>query len=139
MTDKEYILAGKSTFTVQRGDGSRYTYRVIEHGVPGPGPWFVSLLVGVDNTDNYRYLGSIHQDEYSPDEHWYYHGRKSAIRESAPGAQTFGIFWDALTTRGESLLGWSLHRSGRCARCGRLLTVPESIEAGLGPICSQHL
>jgi hypothetical protein len=29
------------------------------------------------------------------------------------------------------------HHEGKCGRCGRLLTVPSSIESGIGPECSK--
>jgi hypothetical protein len=35
--------------------------------------------------------------------------------------------------------GLKVHHEGRCCRCGRKLTVPESIETGLGPECASRL
>jgi Family of unknown function (DUF6011) len=35
--------------------------------------------------------------------------------------------------------GYRLHHEGRCGRCGRLLTVPESITSGYGPECVKHV
>lgn len=40
--------------------------------------------------------------------------------------------------RGEASLAYAL-ASGRCARCGRLLTVPASIHRGFGPDCAGKL
>lgn len=37
--------------------------------------------------------------------------------------------------RGEEL-GLVYHFEGRCRRCNRALTVPESIESGIGPVCA---
>jgi hypothetical protein len=31
--------------------------------------------------------------------------------------------------------GWEFRHEGRCGRCGRTLTVPESIDSGFGPEC----
>jgi hypothetical protein len=31
-----------------------------------------------------------------------------------------------------------LWHEGRCGKCGRALTVPESIESGLGPVCESR-
>ena len=28
---------------------------------------------------------------------------------------------------------------GRCGRCGRKLTTPQSVETGFGPVCAQNL
>jgi hypothetical protein len=35
--------------------------------------------------------------------------------------------------------GWKVHHEGRCGRCGRTLTVPESIESGIGPECAKKM
>ena len=35
--------------------------------------------------------------------------------------------------------GYTLKHSNRCGRCGRMLTVPESITDGIGPECRKHL
>lgn len=32
--------------------------------------------------------------------------------------------------------GYVIKHAGRCGRCGRILTVPESIDLGLGPECA---
>jgi len=32
--------------------------------------------------------------------------------------------------------GFELMHEGRCGRCGRPLTRPESIQSGIGPICA---
>jgi predicted metal-dependent hydrolase len=43
-------------------------------------------------------------------------------------------FWKLV----ESLCpGFNVHHEGKCGRCGRLLTVPSSIESGIGPECSK--
>jgi hypothetical protein len=35
--------------------------------------------------------------------------------------------------------GFDVHHSGRCGRCGRKLTVPESIKTGFGPECGNRI
>jgi hypothetical protein len=37
------------------------------------------------------------------------------------------------------LNGCEVYHEGRCGRCNRKLTVPESIETGLGPECASKL
>jgi hypothetical protein len=32
-----------------------------------------------------------------------------------------------------------VHHNGHCARCGRMLTVPESLYTGFGPDCAQQI
>jgi hypothetical protein len=33
--------------------------------------------------------------------------------------------------------GYRIHLEGRCLRCNRPLTTPESIRRGIGPICAE--
>lgn len=33
--------------------------------------------------------------------------------------------------------GYRLHLEGRCLRCNRLLTTPESVRRGIGPVCAE--
>jgi len=35
--------------------------------------------------------------------------------------------------------GFALHHEGKCGRCGRKLTVPLSIETGIGPECASKM
>jgi hypothetical protein len=35
--------------------------------------------------------------------------------------------------------GYKIHHEGRCGKCGRLLTVPESVETGIGPECAKRM
>jgi hypothetical protein len=32
--------------------------------------------------------------------------------------------------------GFDVHHEGKCGRCGRKLTVPESVKSGFGPECA---
>jgi hypothetical protein len=34
--------------------------------------------------------------------------------------------------------GYKIQHEGKCCRCGRTLTTPESIERGIGPECVKH-
>jgi hypothetical protein len=50
----------------------------------------------------------------------------------------FAWFWDRLRN-GNLPEQVEVHHEGRCGRCGRALTVPESIESGFGPECINHV
>lgn len=41
-------------------------------------------------------------------------------------------------TAGQDLPECEVWHEGRCGRCGRKLTVPESIETGIGPDCAKR-
>jgi hypothetical protein len=146
----------------------RFTYRVQRakevEGEDDPGrPWFVKVLNGPDNTSNFQYLGTIFPDRHG-DGVVYRHGSKSRVGADAPSAR--GIAWfikhlsrlielrveldsadmfrkaevEASIAKVEAVLG-KLHyyHEGRCGRCARRLTVPESIVNGLGPVCLEKM
>ncbi len=112
----KYILAGKSTFTIAF-DNKRYTYRV-DH--PKNKPAFVKLLTGSFNESDYTFIGTIFNElDWRP---------KTRI----PGALMFGDFWREMNS-------FEFIPSGYCARCGKLLTTPESVEANYGPECIKFI
>lgn len=124
---RAFILAGDARFTfVSAKTGVRYTYRVAKP--EDKSPHFVKVLTGADNDSSYTFLGTIF------DAASYRHGRRSRISESASSAKAFAWAWQNIS-RGsipESLEVW---HEGRCAKCGRCLTDPESIASGFGPVC----
>ena len=126
-----FMLAGNAHVTFQsRRTGTRFTYRV-RAGEPRPGddrapPHFVALLTA---PDYYEYLGCIF------DGRRYTHGRKSRISSEAPSAVAFGWVWARLLS-GEMHPELGVWHEGRCGKCGRRLTTPESLESGMGATCA---
>jgi hypothetical protein len=126
---KPYMLAGKSVITVvSNKTGTRFTYRIVKKDTPKDKDTvhFVKVLNGPENTRDYQFLGTIFAEER------YRHGKKSPISPEAPSARAFQWLWWNL---GSDLV--EVWHAGRCGRCGRLLTDPESIERGLGPKCAE--
>jgi hypothetical protein len=131
---KDWVLGGHAIFTVANPKGTRYTYKIVgveDRNTLGQLIYFMSLLSGPDNTDNYVYMGIVSVTA----------GR--LIRTRATKLNGTLESWRvaewvlALLWNGKSVPeGYYLSHAGRCGRCGRLLTVPESIEAGLGPDCA---
>lgn len=131
-----FMLAGDAHVTFQsRKTGNRFTYRIEQAGGPRlgprPAPHFVSVLVGPDNGRSYKFLGTIFEGRV------YAHGKKSTIDKSAASAIAFAWVWRTLTG-GRMHEQLAVYHEGRCGRCGRRLTTPESIETGLGPVCAQR-
>jgi len=122
-----FMLAGNAHVTFQsRRTSTRFTYRVL---APKDGGHvrFVSVLTG---PDFYDYLGCIY-----PNGQNFVHGRKSRIASDAPSAVAFAWVWRKLAA-GEMHPELAIYHEGRCGKCGRRLTTPESIATGLGPICA---
>jgi len=178
----KFALAGNAIFTMVRpqrivingGEESidpekRFTYRIrrAKDDAENPNPrrpWFVSVLTGPCNGEDYQYLGTIFPARYADEPAVVYqHGRKSRIGEDAPSAK--GIAWfvrhlgrllslrqelanadmfakpevEANIAKVETVLNQLLYyHEGRCGRCARRLTVPESIINGIGPECAKR-
>lgn len=128
-----FLFAGRAKFTlVSVATGARYTYRVTK-AANDEGPWFVSVLTGSDNEADYSYMGCVFPDKLGR----VVHTRKSRIGSDAPSAKAFAWYLSQLEAANEDALGKvEFYHSGCCGRCGRELTVPESIETGLGPVCA---
>lgn len=134
MTDldaiRTFVLAGNATFTlVSKATGARFTYKAV---APQDSDKirFVKVLNGPDNWTNYQYVGNIVVQQNR-----YYHGKKAKISADAPSARAFAWFFDRLM-KGDPTKMMEFWHEGRCGRCRRKLTVPESIKSGLGPVCA---
>ncbi len=134
---KTFVTAGDAIFTVACPDGTHHTYRVqhVEANDRYPASYFVKLLTGPDNTSNYSYLGKL-------DEH------TSQTRTTAKSCAAQDSFAVRLLNRVLARVwgddhaayerhGYKTHHCGRCGRCGRRLTVPASVESGIGPECAR--
>lgn len=120
---RAYCLAGRATVTVRSiTTGTRFTYKIKK--AEGDKPlWFVSLLTGPENQDDYQYMGVI-------DPRGFRITGKSRFKVTAPSM--LAISWLSRNWEDPRAEVW---HEGRCGRCGRTLTVPESIASGIGPVC----
>lgn len=127
-----FATAGNATLTVQ-GNHARYTFKIVRaKRRPGQGeehaPWYVSGLTGPDNEADYRHLGTLFPSG------GYIHSRKSPLDPSAP--IPVAATWFFLRIHDPAILTKvQVYHEGRCGRCGRKLTVPESVVSGFGPVC----
>jgi hypothetical protein len=130
-----FMLAGDATFTIRSmRTGTRYTFRVRQGDSKGstkPAPWFVKMLVGSDNQSDYQYMGMITGAEKR-----FMLTKASRWTKDALPVVAFEYVWGALVA-GRMRSDVEVWHEGRCGRCGRKLTVPESIETGLGPECAR--
>jgi len=125
----EFAMGGNARFTlVSKKTGERKTYRIRQPDVTKP--YFVQLLTGPDNTSDYTYLGYITGD---------FPGWVKAGKKGNPEHPAFkAIHWAmAKLAAGEMPGQLEFWHEGRCAKCGRVLTDPASIESGVGPECAK--
>ncbi len=136
---KEFVLAGDAIFTIElppgKFDVEHYTFRVqkTEANDRWDESWFVKMLTGPQNTKDYSYLGRLLPWE----------GQVELTRRSRMTAESLPFrllnrilarIWAEDHTAYEQH-GYKTHHEGKCGRCGRVLTVPESIKNGIGPEC----
>lgn len=123
------ILDG--TYTLVFGDGEYRTLKVKTQPADAsfkPGTQLISYLNGPDNWSNYKSFGEIKRGNYL--HVW--------LKYQTDGMGTVIDAAEALLAGPESMIdGLKAYglQSGKCGICGRKLTVPESIERGIGPEC----
>jgi hypothetical protein len=150
---KEFFVGGNGScscvFTVkvpeqfasEKGCELHYTFKVSQSEPterwPNPAH-FVNLLTGPDNTSDYSYLGMLNPNT----------GEIRLTAKSCAGAtawsvrivrRVMGAVFEGDGVESIRRNGWDIDHEGRCGRCGRALTVPESIEVGIGPDCAEIL
>lgn len=125
-----FMLAGNATMTLRSLEsGNRFTYRV--RAIKDKRDWFfVSLMNGPDNESNFAYMGLIRGAHFA-------RTAKSRVAETSVSFRAFEWFWRNLQSDHISSKVECWHE-GRCGRCNRKLTVPESISRGIGPECIKH-
>jgi hypothetical protein len=128
---RDFITGGNATVTlVSTKSGTRFTYKIRANDEGDV--FFVSLLSGPDNENDYRYMGRIARGVF-------WQGRKvpkpGDVGPDAPSSVAFKWAWERLC-RGVMLDSLEIWHEGRCGRCSRKLTVPSSIASGFGPECA---
>lgn len=132
-----FMLAGNATFTLRSmKTGVRYTFKV-RKAKPTPqypgDTWFVGYLMGSNNEEDYAPLGIIKMHEGVPN---FRLDRRTKMNFTSGPVVAFDWTLKSLIAKKESF-GVEVFHAGRCGRCGRTLTVPESVELGLGPECAE--
>jgi hypothetical protein len=130
MTDvsviRRFVLGGNAKLTLRsKTTGTRFTFHIRQPEADRP--HFVKVLTG---PEKYTFLGTIFKGEN------FVHGKRSPITADALSAKAFGWFWNMLQ-KAQLPIALEVWHEGRCCRCGRELTVPESIASGIGPECAK--
>ena len=141
---RAFLFAGNARFTLRSAKtGMRYTYQVKakkeELAAAREKPdvdvtYFVSLLRGSDNCADYKYLGVLMRPGR------FFITVASRLPRTSPSVRALVWFLDVMGAErpglGKAIEFW---HEGRCCRCGRLLTVPESIARGMGDDCAGRM
>jgi hypothetical protein len=127
------LLGGRAKLTVLSHSGKHYTYK-ISRPKNGDKIWFVSVRTAAtgDDRSDYTYLGYL-----KPDHAGVVRLRiGKSTRPDHLAWRGFQWLWGQVDSKGLVPPQKAVVlTSGRCCRCSRELTDPESIRAGLGPVC----
>mgnify|MGYP007034226707 CR=1 FL=1 len=136
-----FIFAGNATFTVvNETTGNRFTFRVRKAGWGTPtyneksGIFYVSVLTGSDNNSSYTFIGTY----FGGTNQVYRHSHQSKITDKAVSNQVLVWFFSSYIKNPSSFPTVKVFHSGKCGKCGKKLTTPESVKSGLGPKCGNR-
>lgn len=131
---KTYTFAGNATLTLSSlKTSARYTYKICAPRENANGVRFVSLLTGPQNTNDFTYIGLLTEGgEFKMT-------RASKLPAESTPIAAFGFFNRKVLVDGQIPTTLEVRHEGCCGRCGRALTVPESIDRGIGPECAKHV
>ena len=132
---KKFIVGGKAIITLEsKKTGRWFTYKIQrnknEKNNP-TSPLFVSVLTGSDNESSYTYMGTIFCNDDKLD---FKLTKNSKISEKALSYLAFNYFFVNLM-KNVKHVDLDVYHRGICCRCGRAITVPESLITGFGPEC----
>jgi len=127
----KFITAGNATVTfLNTKTNNRFTYKIkrSKTSKEDNSIFFVKVLT---NPDLYQFVGSIFKNKFK-------HSQKSKISAEAQSVVVFQyVFGKLMEGQLDSCV--EIWHEGHCGRCGRQLTVPESIENGIGPECMKMM
>lgn len=110
--------------------GERWTFKINTASKRSKlaGRRIISLLTGPRNTDDYRGIGFVNDDGIVLWRRWQHSGITAIV----------AAFWDRMV-HNENADRFDVLAASSCYVCNRMLTVPESILTGIGPICAERL
>jgi len=140
--DKDGNLKGKAIFTIevptafasQYDTKPHYTYKINYKAASGNyrENWFINLLSGPDNQSDYTYVGMLVNGQVQLSKASKY------TKDSWPVKilnRVLACYWAGEQNK-IMAAGWNVHHEGACCVCGKPLTRPDSINAGIGPDCA---
>lgn len=133
---EKFMFAGNSIFTVRNRETQvRFTYR-IKKCKDDKNVFFVGVLDSPDNVFGYSFIGTVffYENFGRSEKFQFKRSIKSKYGEGDLRILAFNWVFNHLSALSKFPQIEFFH-AGRCCRCGRTLTVPESILSGVGPEC----
>ena len=129
----DFLLAGRAVFTLKSKKTDRhYTYKVSRLKKHVPVLWFVNLMTG---PDTFVYIGILEKRNPMKPDVAVFRTTGKTKNPDAPSVKGFDWFSQQVFGEGARLDQVECWHEGRCGRCSRPLTDPQSIASGIGPIC----
>lgn len=132
---KDFFYAGKAEFTAHNEHtGNRVTFYVTKSNNKGyrEDVYFVSCRVLGDHQNGKVFVGTIFNKTY------FSHSKKSPLRSEHYAVRAVQWFIDNFKEL-ENMEYFKIYHVGNCCKCGRKLTVPDSIASGFGPDCIKSI
>jgi hypothetical protein len=137
MINETFVLGGKAIFTVSNDSGEHLTFRVNgkkDRQDETKKVYFVSLLTGPDNLSSYTYMGMLKREELK-----LFLTRGSKFSNETKSVRVFRWAMQIINGKTDLPEGYKMQHAGRCCRCAKTLTDPDSIELGIGPECRKKM
>ena len=129
-----FLFAGSATLTLHsKKSGKHFTYKVSKKDKDKPDStfYFVSVLTGPDNSHDYKCIARFVDDVLY---------KNNKTNSTSQSWIAFSWFWQnlqhCLTNQLAMPADLQIFHEGRCGRCNKKLTVPESVATGFGPECA---
>ena len=123
---------GATMTVVNEATGNRLTVRFRRPNDKDGNPFkqvMVDLMTGSDNESSFAYIGTFDGSVVRIS-----NKQKTSLQKAQLAGDVLN--WTLRAARAGDLKTVRCLHEGRCGRCGRKLTVPESIDTGLGPECA---
>jgi len=139
IVNKAFIFAGKAIFTVNNATGTHYTFRLNvkpDQYDKTKKVCFASLLTGSNNLSDYSYIGMVNVNDCS-----LRMTKGSKIAKDSKPANVLRWILNIINQEAYDKLpeGYAVNHDGRCCRCAKVLTHPDSIKSGIGPECIKKM
>ena len=131
---RNFIFAGRSVFTLENSETGNYlTFKVKQvkkNYKEVPGQFAIECKTLGDKAHGYKFLGFVDLNERK--------FKKRYWDSNFVGFKTWVWLLKNLE-RLEDFTKLAIYHEGRCCKCGMPLTVPESIDSGIGPDCKKTM
>lgn len=127
---KKYILGGHGTVTLESDSGVHHSYSFSSNELKPDYLWIYTLTPN----NEWVYVGYYHTQKQI-----FKLTAKSTYKVDSPIVKGIAYIFKMILKPDYSDPRMHLLHEGICARCGRPLTNPDSIELGLGPYCATQI